>query len=112
MQGTLLRVIAATMATARTAYASIRSTPSIQPVSGSSAPALAALLADWNAIAFDTPSKPAQYRVFGRNGHVTDGPTYNTMVTLIRLALKESREGRDQEALEKVAKVRGLLEPR
>jgi hypothetical protein len=75
-----------------------------------SAGALNTLLADWNRIGFSTPSKPAQYRIYGRDGHVTNGPDYNAMVTLIRLALEDSREGRDQAALAKVSKVRSLLD--
>jgi hypothetical protein len=110
MKRTLLRAIAASaVAAARSAVARIRPASSVQPACGSSAPALAALLADWKGIGFGTPSKPAQHRVYGRKGHVTDGPTYNAMVTLIRLALKDSRTGRDEEALAKVAKVRSLL---
>lgn len=102
-------IAASTVTAVRSAYARLRPTPSVQPVHGSSATALAALLADWDSIGFSTPSKPAQYRVHGRKGHVTNGPTYNLMVNLIRLALKDSREGRDQEALAKVDKVRNLL---
>ena len=100
---------ASAAAVVRFAYAKISPTSSVQPVQGRSADAFAALLADWENIGFGTPSKPAQYRVYGRKGHETSGPTYNMMVTLIRLALKDSREGRDEEALVKVAKVRKLL---
>ena len=110
MRKTLLAGIAASAVTAvRSACAKIRLAPPVQPLQGSSATALATLLADWESIGFGTPSKPAQSRVYGRKGYVTSGPAYNTMVTLIRLALKDSRAGRDQDALAKVAKVRSLL---
>ena len=102
-------IVASAAKALRSAPSRIRLAPSTPPPHGSSAAALATLLADWESIGFSTPSKPAQYRVYGRKGHVTNGPTYNAMVTLIRLALKDSREGRDQEALAKVAKVRSLL---
>jgi hypothetical protein len=75
----------------------------------SSAAQLNALGAEWDRIAFSPPSKPGQFRVYGRDGHVTSGPGYNTMVSLIRSAANDSRLGREQEALVKIAKVRGLL---
>jgi hypothetical protein len=108
MKKILFAAVAALAVTAGSAtYAQPR--PASDQAAYSSAAALNALLADWNRIGFSTPSKPAQYRVYGRDGHVTNGPDYNAMVTLIRLALEDSREGRDQAALAKVAKVRSLL---
>jgi hypothetical protein len=44
--------------------------------SASSATQLKALLEDWDRAGFTAPSKPSQYRVYGRAGHVTDGPGY------------------------------------
>jgi hypothetical protein len=83
---------------------------SLGPTSpGSSAAALHALVADWERIGFNPPSKPAQYRVYGRDGYVTSGPQYTIMVSLIRSAAADSRAGRDQDALTKIAKVRNLL---
>jgi hypothetical protein len=76
---------------------------------GSSAASLSSLLADWDRIAFDPPMKPGQFRVYGREGHITSGPGYNAMVSLIRSAVRDSRERRDQEALTKITKVRGML---
>jgi hypothetical protein len=76
---------------------------------GSSAVALQELFADWDRIGFSAPGKPGQFRVYGRGGYVTSGPGYNTMVTLMRIAATDSRAGRDEEALEKIAKVRNLL---
>lgn len=52
-----------------------------------------------------SPSKSMQYRVYGRVGYVTDGPGYNAMVSLIRSAARDSRAGRDEEALVKIDKV-------
>ncbi len=102
-------ILASARAAGRLVYARIRPAASVPPANGSSAPVVAQLLADWKSIGFGTPSKPAQYRVYGRNGYITNGPTYNQMITLIRLAVKDSREGRDQDALLKVAEVRRLL---
>lgn len=95
--------IAATTANAQSSGASDLSRP------GSSATALQELFADWDRIGFSAPSKPGQSRVYGRGGYVTSGPGYNTMVTLLRIAAADSRAGHDEEALEKIAKVRNLL---
>jgi hypothetical protein len=76
---------------------------------GSSTSSLTALLAEWDRAAFSPPSRPSQYRVYGRNGYVTSGPGYNAMVSLIRSAVKDSREGRDREAAPKIASARHLL---
>ncbi|OYV40882.1 MAG: hypothetical protein B7Z80_03340 [Rhodospirillales bacterium 20-64-7] len=109
MRNILFAAVAAlAVTTGSSAYA--QTGPASDQPAYSSAAALNALLADWSRIGFSTPSKPAQYRVYGRDGHVTNGPDYNAMVTLIRLALDDSREGRDQAALAKVAKVRNLLD--
>jgi hypothetical protein len=109
MKNILFAAVAALAVTAGgSAYAQTR--PASDQAAYGSAGALNTLLADWNRIGFSTPSKPAQYRIYGRDGHVTSGPDYNAMVTLIRLALEDSREGRDQAALAKVTKVRSLLD--
>ena len=110
MTKTVLTKIAASAATVlRSAYARMHPPSPVHPAAGRSAPIVAALLADWQSIGFDAPSKPAQYRVYGRRGYITTGPTYNLMVMLMRQAVTASREGRDQDALAKVAKVRSLL---
>ncbi len=70
---------------------------------------LTALLAEWNRAGFVTPSKPGQYRVYGRNGYVTSGPGYNAMVSLIRSAESDTRRGHDQDAAKKIASARNLL---
>lgn len=74
----------------------------------SSAP-LQALLHDWDRAGFSAPSKPAQALVNGRGGFATSGPGYNAMVSLIRGAVEDNREGRDRDALAKITKVRHLL---
>ncbi len=105
----LTKITASVAAVFCSAYARVHPPSPVQPTAGSSAPIVAALLADWQSIGFDTPSKPAQYRVHGRKGYITNGPTYNLMVMLIRQAVTASRKGRDQDALAKVARVRSLL---
>jgi hypothetical protein len=74
-----------------------------------SAASLDALLSDWDRAGFNTPSKPSQYRVYGRNGCSISGPEYNTMVSLIRSAVRDAQQGRDQDAAIDIAKARGLL---
>jgi hypothetical protein len=83
--------------------------PSPASPGDASAKALSALLADWDRIGFDTPSKPMQYRVYGRDGSVIDGPGYNAVVFLIRSAIKDSRAGRNEEAVTKLDRARRLL---
>jgi hypothetical protein len=56
---------------------------------------LGALLQEWNQADFNTPIKPAQYRVHGQSGYVTSGPGYNIMVSRIRAAADDARLGRD-----------------
>jgi hypothetical protein len=75
----------------------------------SSVASLNALLVEWDHAGFNAPGKPGQSRVYGRDGHVTTGGGYNFMVTLIRSAVNDVRELRDQEAAPKVAKARILL---
>lgn len=78
---------------------------------GSSVASLNALLAEWDQAGFVAPSKPSQFRVYGRNGYVTSGPGYNVMVSLIRSAVKDTREGRDRDAATKIAQARSMLAP-
>jgi len=80
-----------------------------RPKPGDGTTPLRALLAEWDQAGFSPPSKPAQYRVYGRNGFVTSGPGYNAMVSLIRSASADSRAGRDRDAALKADKARGLL---
>jgi hypothetical protein len=79
------------------------------PEGGNSVTALNALLAEWDQAGFSTPSKPSQYRVYGGNGHVTNGEGYNYMVSLIRSAVSNIREGRTRDAATKIAEARRVL---
>lgn len=76
---------------------------------GSDVTSLTALFAEWDRAGFAAPSKPGQSLVHGRNGYVTSGPGYNAMVSLIRSAANDTREGRDHDAAAKIAKARSLL---
>ncbi len=67
------------------------------------------LLAEWDRAGFNSPTKPGQSRVYGRPGYVTTGGGYNFMVTLIRSAVNDVREGREADAAPKIAKARNLL---
>ena len=97
--------------TAETAVPSVPSgtNDAVSSQSGTTVAALNNLLAEWDSAGFMPPSKPSQYRVYGRNGYVTTGPDYNTMVSLIRAASIEIKEGRDNEASTKIARARDLL---
>jgi hypothetical protein len=79
------------------------------PGAMSSAASLNALLVEWDRAGFNPPSKPGQYRVYGRNGYVTTGPSYDAMVSLIRTAVSDARQGREQDAAIYIARARGLL---
>jgi hypothetical protein len=116
MRSIMLAAVAAlVMGTAVTAHAENQQSPNnpSQPAySGARAEvtaSLTVLLAEWDRAAFSPPSRPSQYRVYGRNGYVTSGPGYNAMVSLIRSAVKDSREGRDREAAPKITSARNLL---
>jgi hypothetical protein len=95
MRHTFLAAVAACALAAGSAYAQ-RNPPDpshpIAPSSVGSAAQLDALGAEWDRIGFSPPSKPGQFRVYGRDGHVTDGPGYNTMVSLIRSAAIDSSQ--------------------
>jgi hypothetical protein len=113
MKHILLAAVAACTVAAGSAYAQQRNPPEPERPGYSnalgSASQLKALIAEWDRIGFDTPSKPSQYRVYGRDGHVTSGPGYNAMVSLIHSATRDWRVGREQEALIKIATLRSLL---
>lgn len=70
---------------------------------------LKVLLEAWDRAGFTAPSKPSQYRVYGRDGYVTDGPGYNAMVSLIRAAMRDVRLGHEQEALAEIGRAQALL---
>jgi hypothetical protein len=76
---------------------------------GRNVASLSSLLAEWDQAGFATPSKPSQYRVYGRNGYATSGPGYNAMVSLIRGAMSDSRKGSVHDAGIEIAKARSLL---
>jgi hypothetical protein len=56
----------------------------------------AKLLADWDAAGFETPSKPSQSIVHGRNGRISSGPEVTYMISRIRLAARDCQHGDDQ----------------
>lgn len=56
-------------------------------------PQLRKLLADWNAAGFETPAKPAQAIVHGRNGRVSSGPEVTYMINQIRQAVWDCQHG-------------------
>ena len=83
---------------------------SVPSRTGSSSASLDALFREWDRAGFSPPMKPLQFRVYGRDGRVTSGSGYNAMVSLIRAAARNAREGRDQRALAEIASARRLLD--
>jgi hypothetical protein len=51
------------------------------------------LLQDWNEAGFDTPSKPGQAIVHGRNGRISSGAEVTNMASQIRQAIVDCRHG-------------------
>ncbi len=76
---------------------------------GSCQGALSALLSEWNAIAFEPPSKPGQANVAGKDGHVTSGGDYNYMTGLIRKASMECDRGEAASAMQHINAVHDRL---
>ena len=107
MKSTMLVAVAALIAgTAATAHAK----DAIPTYSAAqNAASLKALLTEWDQAGFNPPSKPAQYRVYGRNGYVTSGPGYNTLVSEIRSAVNDARRGGDRAEAADIARAKSLL---
>ena len=103
--------VAAHAASERSPYVPAQTAPSgsTREAAGSNFTPLNALLAEWDQAGFSTPSKPSQYRVYGWNGHVTNGEGYNYMVSLIRSTVSNIREGRDRDAAAEIAEAGRLL---
>jgi hypothetical protein len=70
--------------------------------------ALSALAAQWYAIDFEPPSKPAQAIVAGRD-HVVSGGQYNAMITYIRAAHQACGRGDSDTAIQDIATVKTIL---
>src|SRR5579859_1041512 len=72
--------------------------------------ALGALAAQWQAISFEPPSKPAQMIVAGRNGYVTTGGQYNVMTSHIRAAHLACERGDGEAAMQHISAVHEILD--
>lgn len=75
-------------------------------------PQLEKLLTDWNAAGFETPSKPSQPLVHGRNGRVSSGPEVTYMANQIWQAIWDCRDGDVPSVRERVALVDERLNQR
>src|SRR5271156_4211630 len=106
---TALAVANVATAHAENQRSSETATQAAAPEVGNNVASLTALLAEWDRAGFVAPSKPGQYRVYGRPGYVTSGPGYNAMVSLIRTATNDVRNGKDHDAATEIAKARSLL---
>ncbi|MDE1146807.1 MAG: hypothetical protein PW843_09325 [Azospirillaceae bacterium] len=104
-----VRALALIMTVAFSPLAQAESGVSRPDATASAAAPLPALLAEWNQAGFAAPAKPGQPLVHGRNGAVTTGADYATLVSLIRTATQATREGRGQDAAAAIAKAHVLL---
>jgi hypothetical protein len=75
-------------------------------------PELVKLLADWDAAGFETPSKPGQMIVHGRNGRVSSGPEVTYMINQIRQAIWDCQHGDVPTVRERIALVNERLNQR
>jgi hypothetical protein len=93
-------------------HAGVLSEPAASSVNlqhGRNAASLNALLVEWHQAGFITPSKPAQSHVYGHNGYETSGPGYYTMISLIRSAENDARQGRERDETASIAEAQSLL---
>lgn len=70
---------------------------------------LKALTDEWNAKAFQSPSKPSQSIVVGAHGDRLTGMEFRYIEGQIRLASQDCRAGRDDASLRRIANVRKRL---
>jgi hypothetical protein len=75
-------------------------------------PELERLLADWDAVGFETPSKPSQATVYSRSGRVSSGPEVRYMISEVREAIQDCRDGDVASVRAHVANVDEKLNPR
>jgi hypothetical protein len=66
--------------------------------------------AEWDAIGFATPSKPAQARVPARDGRVASGSEVTYLASQLRQAAVDCAAGRDESGLQRTALVRAHLD--
>ncbi len=72
-------------------------------------PELEELLADWQAAGFETPSKPSQAIVHGRDGRIAAGPEVTAMASQIRQAIADCQRGDVEAVRQRVAFVTDRL---
>lgn len=70
---------------------------------------LKALLDDWNRISLATPSKPAQMRILGREGHEHTGGQVNYMQMQLRWAYEDCQKSDAASVERRIGIVRNLL---
>jgi hypothetical protein len=67
---------------------------------------------DWDAVGFETPSKPSQAIVHSWDGRVSSGPEVNYMAGQIRQAIWDCQHGDVPSVRERVAHVTERLNQR
>ncbi len=74
-------------------------------------PELLKLMADWNTVGFETPSKPSQATVYCRSGRLSSGPAVRYMASEIQQAISDCRNGDVPSVRAHVANVNEKLNP-
>jgi hypothetical protein len=74
-------------------------------------PELQKVLADWDAVGFETPSKPSQATVYSRSGRVSSGPEVRYMASEIHQAIWDCQNGDVPSVRAHVANVNVKLNP-
>ena len=70
---------------------------------------LPALAAEWNALGYPEPAKPAQFRVIGADDHGASGSDIAFMRGQIRAAVRDCDKGDEAAATRRIAAVRQFL---
>jgi hypothetical protein len=74
--------------------------------------ALAAMMAEWNQIGYQEPSKPSQMIVSGRNGQTTTAGRYYFLRAEIQASARSCEASRQEEAMQHINTVRVALASR
>ncbi len=95
--------------TAATALMLAIGSPPASAQDASCAARLQHITAEWDAIGFALPTKPAQARVVARDGHVASGPDVIWLATELRYAAQDCALGRDATGLHRLSLVQDRL---
>ena|ERR1700722_4911532 len=94
------------------AFAGLGQHAQAQPQAPSCSAALADLMAQWNQIGYQEPSKPSQMIVSGRNGQTTTAGRYYFLRAEIQASARSCEASRQEEAMQHINTVRVALASR